>query len=101
MWFFDNAKRLLFEDPVPFEDKEHALFYLNSNCGTRSPRAAVMRSMLALGDKAKVQVHSFGQCDPNREVLSDGNTAKRIALQRRYEFCVADGELSRVRRHRT
>lgn len=53
---------------LPYEQKEHAVAYLNSNCGTMSPRTQLMKDWLALGaaGKAKVAVHSYGRCDNNR-----------------------------------
>ena len=42
--------------PIPFEEKLHAIAYINSNCGAQSGRSAIMRQLIALGDKAKVRM---------------------------------------------
>jgi len=42
--------------PVPFEDKLHAVAYINSNCEALSGRSEIMRALIRLGDKAKVRV---------------------------------------------
>jgi hypothetical protein len=39
---------------VPFEDKLHAVAYINTNCGAESGRSDILRALMALGDKAKV-----------------------------------------------
>jgi hypothetical protein len=43
------------EPPVPFEEKLHAIAYVNSNCGAQSGRSEIMRKLIALGKNAKVQ----------------------------------------------
>jgi hypothetical protein len=40
--------------PTPFEEKLHAIAYINSNCGAQSGRSDIMRKLIALGDNAKV-----------------------------------------------
>ena len=40
--------------PLPFEEKMHAIAYINSNCGAQSGRSEIMRNLIALQDKAKV-----------------------------------------------
>lgn len=46
---------------VPFEDKLHAIAYINSNCGAQSGRSDIMRALIRLGDKAKVGLRGI-QC---------------------------------------
>lgn len=70
---------LLQTKPVPFEDKQHAVVYINSNCGTSSGRAEIMRHLMALN--SSVPVHSLGRCDNNMP-WPQGNPAK-IDVQRR------------------
>jgi hypothetical protein len=40
---------------VPFEEKLHAIAYVNSNCGAQSGRSEIMRKLIALGKDAKVR----------------------------------------------
>jgi hypothetical protein len=42
---------------VPFEEKLHAIAYINSNCGAPSGRADIMRALIRLRDKLKVRLH--------------------------------------------
>jgi hypothetical protein len=39
---------------VPFEEKLHAIAYVNSNCGAQSGRSDILRALIKLGDKLKV-----------------------------------------------
>lgn len=39
---------------VPFEDKLHAIAYINSNCEAESGRSDLLRALMKLGDNAKV-----------------------------------------------
>jgi hypothetical protein len=50
------ALLLLLQPPkaVPFEEKLHAVAYINSNCGAQSGRSDIMRALIKLGDKLKV-----------------------------------------------
>lgn len=41
---------------MPWEEKLHAVAYINSNCEAQSGRAEIMRQLMALGAKAKVGV---------------------------------------------
>lgn len=43
---------------VPFEDKLHAIAYINSNCEAESGRSDLLRALMKLGDNAKVCVIS-------------------------------------------
>lgn len=47
---------------VPFEEKLHAIAYVNSNCGAQSGRSEIMRKLIAMGDKAKVCACVCGVC---------------------------------------
>lgn len=47
---------------VPFEEKLHAIAYVNSNCGAQSGRSEIMRKLIAMGDKAKVCVRARCLC---------------------------------------
>jgi alpha-1,3-fucosyltransferase 10 len=77
---------LLLQMPlVPFEEKEHAIAYVNSNCGAVSGRSKIMRDLLALTG-SKVPVHSYGNCDHNK-AWPAGNPNKR-QLFSKYKFCV-------------
>jgi hypothetical protein len=55
---FDGSVCL--QDPtipqVPFEEKLHAIAYINSNCEAESGRSDLMRALMKLGDNAKVRV---------------------------------------------
>jgi hypothetical protein len=42
--------------PIPFEEKLHAIAYINSNCGAPSGRSDIMRKLMALGANAKVRL---------------------------------------------
>jgi hypothetical protein len=53
------AKVCAVQDPhipqVPFEEKLHAIAYVNSNCMAESGRSDLMRALIKLGHKAKVR----------------------------------------------
>lgn len=51
---------------LPFEEKDHAIAYVNSNCAAVSKRSDIMRALMHMGSKAKVPVHSYGSCDNNK-----------------------------------
>jgi hypothetical protein len=53
--------RFLKTKPVPFEEKLHAIAYVNRNCADRAGRASIMRALINLKEKAKVgfSVHVF------------------------------------------
>lgn len=53
---------------VPFEEKLHAIAYVNSNCGAQSGRSDIMRALMALGDKGKVR-GAIG-CDGRMQLTS-------------------------------
>jgi hypothetical protein len=40
---------------VPFEEKMHAIAYINSNCMAESGRSDLLRALMDLGDSAKVR----------------------------------------------
>lgn len=47
---------------VPFEEKLHAIAYINSNCMAESGRSDLMRALMALGEAAKVStVRTWGR----------------------------------------
>lgn len=71
---FDSMRTL----PLPWEQKEHALVYINSNCGARSGRAQIMRDLMALRG-GKVAVHSMGNCDRNRQMPAGLTKLQTIA----------------------
>jgi hypothetical protein len=60
---------------VPFEEKEHAIVYINSNCGAVSGRSQIMKQLILLNN-SKVPVHSYGNCDHNK-AWPPGNPNKR------------------------
>jgi hypothetical protein len=41
---------------VPFDDKLHAIAYINTNCHAQSGRSDIMRALMRLGDKLKVSM---------------------------------------------
>eukprot|EP00878_Enallax_costatus_P029156 GHUV01031589.1.p1 GENE.GHUV01031589.1~~GHUV01031589.1.p1 ORF type:complete len:254 (+),score=17.22 GHUV01031589.1:454-1215(+) len=84
---YPNGSSMLDYPELPFKQKEHAVVYVNSNCGASSGRVDIMKQWLDhASKKGKMQVHSYGRCDRNREFPA--NTSK-IELFRRYKFCVA------------
>lgn len=64
--------------PVPWEEKEHALVYINSNCGAMSGRATIMKELMAL-QGAQVPVHSMGNCDRNMDMPPGQNKLQTFA----------------------
>jgi hypothetical protein len=44
----------LLQPNVPFEEKLHAIGYINRNCNAESGRTDIMRALMKLGDKLKV-----------------------------------------------
>lgn len=73
---------------VPFEDKLHAIAYINTNCGAESGRSDILRALMALGHTAKV-CHRLAFGEGGREKAgSDKTTIARVAklaLQHRRE----------------
>eukprot|EP00775_Hariotina_reticulata_P007304 gene7304-7517_t len=87
-WYSLESFDDLFKKPaVPVEEKQHALVYINSNCGAQSGRTTIMRQMMDLKDKAKVPVHSYGRCDNNKPWPA-GNPSK-VEVFSKYKFCVS------------
>eukprot|EP00879_Flechtneria_rotunda_P008736 GHRR01009150.1.p1 GENE.GHRR01009150.1~~GHRR01009150.1.p1 ORF type:complete len:719 (+),score=143.14 GHRR01009150.1:255-2411(+) len=85
-WYSLEVLPFLFQPPVPFEQKNHALAYINSNCDAQSGRAEIVRQLMHL-QGAQVPVHSMGRCDANTPWPA-GLPSKR-QVQSRYKFCVA------------
>uniref|UniRef100_A0A383W9Z5 Fucosyltransferase n=1 Tax=Tetradesmus obliquus TaxID=3088 RepID=A0A383W9Z5_TETOB len=85
-WYSLESFDELFKFPlVPFEEKQHAIAYVNSNCGAVSGRSSIMKALMALNG-SKVPVHSLGNCDHNTP-WPKGNPNKRQVFSK-YKFCV-------------
>eukprot|EP00878_Enallax_costatus_P040013 GHUV01045975.1.p1 GENE.GHUV01045975.1~~GHUV01045975.1.p1 ORF type:complete len:225 (+),score=7.92 GHUV01045975.1:1292-1966(+) len=85
---YPNGSSMLDYPELPFKQKEHAVVYVNSNCGASSGRVDIMKQWLDhASKKGKMQVHSYGRWDRNREFPA--NTSK-IELFRRWVPCRAE-----------
>lgn len=84
-WYSLEGLDEMFELPlVPFEEKLHAIVYINRNCNPPSRRGEIIRELMAL--KGKVPVHAVSGCEHNKD-WPPGNPSKR-QVQSRYKFCV-------------
>ncbi|KAF6258523.1 hypothetical protein COO60DRAFT_1691955 [Scenedesmus sp. NREL 46B-D3] len=85
-WYSLESMEDLFKMPlVAFEEKEHAIAYINSNCDAMSGRSKIMKDLIALSN-SKVPVHSYGSCEHNKH-WPTGNPSKRQVFSK-YKFCV-------------
>ena len=85
--------------PPPFEARQDAVVYVNSNCGAHSGRDKAVQRLMKLGN---VPVHSYGACLRNRDFPSSTvpanedaaarkqrMTSEKLQLMKGYKFCIA------------
>ena len=84
--------------PPPFEARQDAVVYVNSNCGAHSGRDKAVQQLMKLGN---VPVHSYGACLRNRDSPSSTvspnedaaakrrrMTSEKLQLFTGYKFCI-------------
>ncbi len=59
----------LFADPLPWDKRQDALVYINSNCGALNGRNEVVRQLMDLN---QLPVHAWGACLRNKVVSAMG-----------------------------
>lgn len=93
------------QKPTPYSNKQNAVIYINSNCGTNSGRHAVLTQLgqLLQASKNNISIHSYGRCQAHPMHAEEASIAEfhrqqqalpkergglKLKYMAKYRFCV-------------